>query len=181
MLNTSIPPEGENLMEHLSKKYGPSVVKRFSQPDNPLDNAGAKVGITFNKNSLVIPTLTCHRAVEWCNKFEPEKTDLFMETLFQAYFTNAKNVNSIEEILVCAAIVELNTSVLRDVLESSDEFTSEVSQRDAHAKRNLGVTGVPYFIIECNNTRKRPITFSGAQVLVLLLIHAIFLHYQINK
>ena len=37
---SSMPEEGEDIMEHISKKYGPAMAAKFSKPDNPLSLAG---------------------------------------------------------------------------------------------------------------------------------------------
>lgn len=161
-------PEGEDLAEYLTKKYGPEASRRFTSPDNPLSVAGRKVGINFNSTRRVIPTLLGHRAVEWCIEKAPEKTDEFMESLFNAYFEQASDVSKLDAVVSCAAAVGLDVTALRTVLESSDEYVSAVDSKANHASRNLRVTGVPYFIIEGPGT-SRPITFSGAQVLIYIL------------
>ena len=43
-LNTDTPEEGEDLKEHITKKYGAEMARRFSGPDNPLAVAGQKQG-----------------------------------------------------------------------------------------------------------------------------------------
>lgn len=153
-------------MEHLTKKYGEAARQRFSSPGNPLDMAGQRVGVTFNKDRRVIPTMAPHRAIEWCSqKYDMNKTDSFMEALFKSYFTDGNDVSKQEEILRCAAEVELDTEGLRAVL-SSEELAYEVEQKSDFAQRNLRVTGVPFFLIEPSTgdgSGKRPVAFSGAQ------------------
>ena len=95
LLNANTPEEGEDMMEHLTRKYGPGVVARFAAPNNPLDVAGARVGITFNRNRRVIPTIRCHQLMEWVNKTHPEKANELMEKLFKAYFEDAIDVSKV--------------------------------------------------------------------------------------
>lgn len=164
-LNKNTPPEGQDLMEHLTKKYGAAMMQRFNGPDNPLDVAGRKVGITFNKARRVIPTMLSHRAVEWCNQSIPSKSDIFMEKLFESYFTNGNDVSQINHILSAAAAADIPPSDienLKTALSSGDQFTSEVTQKANFATRNLGVSGVPFFMIE-GPAGCKPICFSGAQ------------------
>ena len=59
-------PEGEDIRDHLMKKYGPEAVARYGQPGNSLYVAGEKVGITFKPDRRIVPTMDCHRAIEWC-------------------------------------------------------------------------------------------------------------------
>jgi predicted DsbA family dithiol-disulfide isomerase len=67
-LNENTPEEGEDLFDHISKKYGPAMAARFSNPDNPLSQAGKKVGINFNPSRRLISTVRCHIAVDHVNK-----------------------------------------------------------------------------------------------------------------
>ena len=163
-LNRNVHPEGEDLVEYIAKKYGPEAGRRFNSPDNPLNAAGRKVGIDFNPARRVIPTLLCHRAMEWCNEKTPEKSDEFMEALFKAYFEQAADVSKTDSLLACAEAVGLDVGALRAVLDKPEEFLAAVDAKASHATRNLRVSGVPYFIIEGPGT-DRPIAFSGAQVL----------------
>ena len=95
LLNDNTPEEGEDMMEHLTRKYGPGVVARFSAPNNPLDVAGARVGITFNRNRRLIPTMRCHQLMEWVNKSHPEKANELMEKMFKSYFEDAVDVSKV--------------------------------------------------------------------------------------
>ncbi len=149
------------MLEHLSNKYGPAIVERFNKPNNPLDLAGRNVGITFNKSRRFINTVDGHRLMEWCNRTYPEKSDQLMEKLFHAYFEEAKDLSSVEELSAIATSVGFNEESVNTFLQS-DEYRSEVLQSDQRSKRALRVSGVPYFIIEDNNGG-RPMAFSGAQ------------------
>jgi predicted DsbA family dithiol-disulfide isomerase len=87
-LNANTPEEGEDLMEYLRAKYGEEATARFSGPNNPLDNAGAKLNppVVFNKVRKVIPTVRPHRVVEWVTEtHNVVKADTFMEILFRRY------------------------------------------------------------------------------------------------
>jgi len=163
-LNTNTPEEGEDLMEHLSRKYGKDVVARFGKPGNPLDTAGAKVGITFNPARRVIPTARCHVLMEYVNKtHSSDKGVALMDVLFTKYFEQALNVNE-REILLQSAL-ECDIGPEADVRAALDnqELLSAVVAKDRAAKTQLRVSGVPYFIIENQNAGERPCAFSGAQ------------------
>ena len=101
-LNHNTPAEGEDLMEHLVKKYGQAAVARFSSPDNPLDKAASKVGISFNKQRRVIRTADSHRLVEWCKATAPQRQDGLIEALFKAYFEDGKDLSQRAELVACA-------------------------------------------------------------------------------
>ena len=148
-------------MEHLAKKYGRQMVERFNAPGNPLNAAGEKVGIKFNRSRRFINTTNGHRLMEWCNQNTPDKSNSLMESIFHAYFEDGKDVSKIEELLAIASTAGLDVDAVRSML-STDEYRQEVLQYDRQVKTQLRVSGVPYFIVE-SNTGARPTAFSGAQ------------------
>jgi predicted DsbA family dithiol-disulfide isomerase len=163
-LNPNMPKEGANLVEYLSKKYGEQVVKSFSAPGNPLDRAGAAVGITFNKTRRVINTSDGHRLMEYCYRTTPEKGDALMEQLFLAYFVHGKDLSKHSE-LVCAAgaveginVEEVSSMLLSPISHAEQAVMNEYEQQ----KNSMRVNGVPYFVIQ-SEALTRPIVFSGAQ------------------
>ena len=158
-------PEGENLMEHLANKYGPSAVARFGQPGNPLDVAGSKVGITFRSDRRIVPTMDCHRAIEWCRHEykDDDKVDLLMESMFKAYFSSGIDISKIDNIISLAQEVEgIDASKLKAALENKELFQKEVNEKIKTFQYGLNIRGVPYFILKAEGDDK-PVTFSGAQ------------------
>ena len=152
-LNRDTKPEGEDMMEHLTKKYGPSAVEKYGKPGNPLDVAGSKVGITFNPARRVIQTLNCHRVME-AIEGDKVKSDEFMDKMFEAYFTNARDLSKLDVLLDVIEEAGLDKAAFRTLLESG-EHTESVMAKDEKFKKG-GVSGVPFFILGGYK-------FSGAQ------------------
>mmetsp|Transcript_9812 Transcript_9812/g.19561 ORF Transcript_9812/g.19561 Transcript_9812/m.19561 type:complete len:159 (-) Transcript_9812:126-602(-) len=144
------------MMEHLTKKYGAAAVARFSTPGNPLDTAGAKVGITFNKTRRIIRTTDAHRLMEWAKSTPVLKAAAndFMEAMFKAYFEEAKDLSKHEELLDVAEGAGLPRDDASSVL-NSDKFADVVQTKD-ESNKTMGISGVPFFLIG-------PYKFSGAQ------------------
>ena len=153
-LNRNTPAEGEDMMEHLTKKYGPAAVARFSTPGNPLDTAGAMVGITFNKSRRIIKTTAAHRLMEWAKTTSSAEANVFMENMFKAYFEDAKDLSKHDELLKIAEESGLSRESANDVL-TTEKFADVVQRKDDENK-TMGISGVPFFIIG-------PYKFSGAQ------------------
>ena len=160
-LNQNTPDEGEDLMEHLMKKYGPAAVERFGKEDNPLYRAGQKVGISFNKTRRVINTLKAHRLVEYCKAIEPEKENDLMQSLFKSYFEQANDLNRMDQLMKCAKEVGLKNLDETEGFLASSAAESETTSKALSWSRK-GVSGVPFFIFE-SNTGGKPVAFSGAQ------------------
>jgi len=160
-LNRNTPAEGEDLLEHLKNKYGAAAVARFDAPDNPLDRAGHKVGITFNKKRRIIRTADSHRLVEWCKATAPDREDALMEALFHAYFEEGRDLSQREELVACAAACGLEGTAAATLL-ASEQFADEV-ERTALGWSQQGVSGVPFFVIHPASGEGQPVGFSGAQ------------------
>lgn len=161
LLNENTPDEGEDFLEHLTKKYGAEMVAKFSAPNNPLDVAGAKVGVTFNKTRRVIPTMRCHQLMEYANKSHPDKSNALMDLLFKRYFEEAVDVSKVDQLLAIATEVGVDAAGAREAIESP-AVKGEVMKQVNYARQQLRISGVPYVIIERQGGGK-PITFSGAQ------------------
>tara|TARA_B100000795_G_scaffold47375_1_gene31160 strand:- start:123 stop:695 length:573 start_codon:yes stop_codon:yes gene_type:complete len=160
-LNHNTPAEGEDLMEHLRAKYGPGVVAQFDRPDNPLDKAASKVGITFNKQRRIIRTADSHRLVEWCKATAPQQQDGLVEALFKAYFEDGKDLSQRAELVACADASGLDGAAAGALIDSQ-EFVREVETK-AKGWSRQGVSGVPFFVIYPASGGGDPVTFSGAQ------------------
>jgi predicted DsbA family dithiol-disulfide isomerase len=152
--DNQISSEGVPLMEYLQRKYGPTASARFSAPNNPLDTAGKKVGIAFNPNRRVIPTMDAHKLTEWVKVTNPLLGNVFMELLFQKYFVQGLNVAQRAILLSVVQEAGLNVEEADRILNSHD-YESTVLDFDRRNKR-LGINGVPFFIMGRES-------FSGAQ------------------
>lgn len=159
-LNRNTPPEGEDMMEHLKKKYGEAAVARFSSPGNPLDTAAAKCGITFNKSRRVINTLDGHRVIEFCREKDPsgELSKKAMEVMFRKYFSEGLDLSKTEELASVGEEVGVGKEEIIGLL-GTDKYKSEIMDKDTSFKSS-GVSGVPFFIVGSGSNR---VSFSGAQ------------------
>lgn len=160
-LNHNTPEEGEDMYEHLAKKYGVDKARQFTAPNNPLTDAGSKVGITFNPARRIIRTEASHRLVEYCKEVAPDKEDALMEEMFKAYFEQGKDLSKHDELIACASATGLDANECASMLESS-RFRQEVSSK-ARSWSQQGVNGVPFFVIYPASGDGQPVGFSGAQ------------------
>ncbi|KRN43927.1 DsbA family oxidoreductase [Limosilactobacillus ingluviei] len=78
-----------------------------------------------------------------------------IQRLYQAYFSEGKSVADHAVLQVIAAAVGLEADAVVAVL-NSDQYADEV-QADIHAAANLGIRGVPFFVIN------QKYAISGAQ------------------
>ena len=144
-LNPQMPPEGEDVMEHIAKKYG-STPERIESNREVIRTRGAALGFTFDmqKRGRIYNTFDAHRLLHWAES-EGKQRDLKL-ALFTAYFTYGKNPSDHATLIDVAEKVGLDPVRAKQVLES-DEFTKEVREREQFYLRN-GIHAVPSVIID---------------------------------
>ena len=152
--------EGEDIIEHLTKKYGPSAGKRFLQPDSYLMQAGRQVGIQFTTKRNIYPTNKAHALVEHVKASDNDKANQLMEELYKRYFEEGVNINDVDKLAEIAGKFDVDSEQVNAVC-SDDDLLEQVRQKDIYNKRR-GVSGVPFFIFH-RNDGSRPLGVSGAQ------------------
>ena len=163
MLNPNMKEEGEDLRDHLVKKYGPRGAAMVDDPDNHLMQSGRAVGINFTSNRKIYPTVKAHALMEYLKEQgENTKANQLMELMFKDYFEKAENINSIDHLQTLAERVGVEATAARAAMENED-FLAQVRAKDMLAKTRMRVSGVPFFIVESNTEGQRPTAFSGAQ------------------
>lgn len=143
-LNPSMPAEGQNIVEHITHKYG--ITAEQSAANRAMIRArGAGVGFTFNmsEESRIYNTFDAHRLLHWAQTSGHQQA--LKLALFRAYFTEGANVAE-PDVLVAAAIsAGLDGEAAREVLETG-RYAQEV--RDAERLwQSRGISAVPAVVI----------------------------------
>lgn len=123
--------------------------------------SAAKLGIRFATRRMV-RSINAHRLTEWCNQLYPSRSDELVQNIFYQYFEVGVDISSIDNLVEIAVISGLNRFEVQRVLNSK-VYLDEVTEKDSFAKLRLRVSGVPSFTINYQ-TKRKPFTFSGAQV-----------------
>lgn len=92
-LNPQMAPEGEDVGEHIAKKYGMTAAQ-MAQNREGIRQRGEAVGFTFNMDSRdrIYNTFDAHRLLHWA-ELEGRQQAL-KHALFTAYFTDGEDVSS---------------------------------------------------------------------------------------
>ena len=144
-LNPAMPPEGEDTIEHLTKKYGSSPAQ-LAQGREALRQRGAAVGFTFGERPRVWNTFDAHRILHWAGlEGSDEKQRQLKHALLTAYHTNAENPGARDVLLRVAGAAGLDVDRARAILDSR-EFTDEVRDRERFYQQQ-GINSVPAVII----------------------------------
>lgn len=142
-LNPDMPPEGQNLREHLAEKYGAS--KEQSQENClRITEAGANVGFDFRfaDDMRMHNTFNVHQLLHWADQ-QARMHDL-KQALFVAHFTHRRNLSDNNVLADVAAEIGLERAEALAILEDQ-RFASEVRTAEK-AWLSKGISGVPAVI-----------------------------------
>ena len=89
-LNPDMPPEGQNLGEHVRQKYG-STPEQSSGAREMIRERAAAVGFTIatSGDSRIYNTFDAHRLLHWAGVTGGQAA--LKHALFEAYFTHGRN------------------------------------------------------------------------------------------
>lgn len=144
-LNPTMPPEGQNLQEHIAQKYG-STKAQSAENRQRLTTLGNSLGFEFNfsDNSRMVNTFKAHQLLHWAGLQSQQHEHELKLALFQAYFTDKRDVSDDNILLAAALSVELDADEALKVLHE-EPYASEVRVRQKHWV-DQGITGVPAMV-----------------------------------
>ena len=146
-LNPQMGPEGEDVGEHLTKKYG-STPEQQTQIRETIRQRGAAVGFAFNPEGRgrIWNTFNAHRLLTWAEaEGEPGQQHALKRALLEAHHGRAESPADPEVLLACVRQAGLAVDRAQQVL-GSDEFADEVRQREQFFTR-AGISSVPAVIV----------------------------------
>ena len=144
-LNPQMPAEGENAMQHLSRKYG-MPPEQLAKSRQHLRERGAEVGFAFGDRPHVWNTFDGHRLLYWAGTVSADKQRALKHALLAAYHSRAENPGAHDVLLKAAAEVGLDMEQARAVI-ASDKFSAEVRAAEQHWQQ-LGIHSVPAVVID---------------------------------
>ncbi|HEU4486383.1 MAG TPA: DsbA family oxidoreductase [Povalibacter sp.] len=144
-LNPQMGPDGEDIAEHIARKYG-STPEQLARNQEGIRARGAALGFIFDmdRRSRIYNTFDAHRLMHWAEA-EGRQREL-KQALFDAYFTDGRNPSDRDVLVDVAVRAGLDGDRARAVLES-DRYAQEVRERERHFQR-LGIQAVPSVIID---------------------------------
>lgn len=144
----------KNIHESLAEKYGISI-EQAKQNNTQIGVQAAQIGLTFHFDEMK-PTNTfdAHRLAKYAKNQGKERE--MIERLLHAYFTESKNIGDTATLADLAEEVGLDRQEALHVLNSKEIYVSDV-RADQRMAQQLGVTGVPFFVIN------QKYAISGAQ------------------
>ncbi|WP_346837454.1 DsbA family oxidoreductase [Microbulbifer sp. SAOS-129_SWC] len=143
-LNPQMPASGENLREHLARKYG-TTPQESIQARQRLTDLGADLGFEFSyrDDMCMYNTFRAHQLLHWAAAYD-RQTDLSLR-LFRDFFQHQKNVDDISVLTEAAAAVGLNAREAGEILDNQT-YAGTVRELEQQIS-SQGVHSVPLFIL----------------------------------
>ncbi|PLR21918.1 disulfide bond formation protein DsbA [Caulobacter zeae] len=143
-LNPDMPPEGENIVEHVGRKYGATREQSAANRQAIHDRAAA-VGFTMatDENSRIYNTFDAHRLLHWAGEVGDQTA--LKKALFEAYFTDNQAPSEHETLVRAAMKAGLDPHAALEVL-TSGRYAREVREAE-RAWQAAGISSVPAVVI----------------------------------
>ncbi|MFC4930390.1 DsbA family oxidoreductase [Massilia sp. GCM10023247] len=143
-LNPDMGPEGQDIVEHITEKYG-STLEQQIQSREMIRQRGEAVGFTFDmaRRGRIYNTFDAHRLLHWAES--QGRQHALKLALFEAYFTHCEDPSSRELLVRVAGQVGLDTTEAQRILDSG-EFADEVRETELFFQR-AGIRSVPAIVI----------------------------------
>ena len=143
-LNPQIAPEGENIVEHIGRKYG-ATPQQSAQTRAMIKSRAAETGfeMRMTDESRIYNTFDAHRLLHWAE--ESGKQAALKAALFEAYFTRQLSPGDPEVLADAAASVGLDRAEAVEAL-ADDRYADEVRAAE-ELWRSRGINSVPAIII----------------------------------
>ena len=146
-LNPHMPEGGEDLVEHLGKKYG-STAEQQAQMYQNIKARGAEVGFAFHPTGRgrIFNTFDAHRLLHWAEvKGSPDAQHRLKKAFLEAYQGRGEVIESHEVLLNIVQSLGMDVQAARAIL-TSDTYAEEVRAKE-NFYTSAGIHSVPAVII----------------------------------
>lgn len=147
-LNPGMPPEGQDIREHVAQKYGASAEQSAANRLR-LKEIGERLGFAFNHapDMRIYNTFKAHQLLTWAgNAYGSDAQTRLKLALFAAYFQDNLDVSD-EDVLLCVvADIGLDPEAGREILNDPENEAAVRAHLDHWIEQ--GISGVPAIIFD---------------------------------
>ena len=146
-LNPGMPAEGQDMVEHITRKFGPGAMERMKGARDALAKRAADVGfpLVLRDGGRIYSSFDAHRLLHWAGLQDRQKAVALKHALFGAHFTDGENISDPDILVARAAAVGLDGAEAREVL-STDRYRAEVQEAERQWLQS-GINSVPSIVI----------------------------------
>ena len=148
-LNPRMPPEGENIVEHIGRKYG-STPEQSARNREMITERAAEAWPGFEmrmgEDSRIWNTFDAHRLLHWAGTVGEAEQRALKAALFTAHFTEGRTMTDAGVLADAAAAAGLDRGEAEAVL-AEGRYAGEVRAAEA-LWVSRGINGVPAVVVE---------------------------------
>jgi predicted DsbA family dithiol-disulfide isomerase len=141
-LNPTMPVEGADTVDYLSKKYG-ITPEQIARNQAAIRERGAAVGFQFGARPRVWNTFDAHRLLHWAGLHGRQRE--LKHALLKAYHGEGRNPGAHDVLLELAGAVGLDVEAAREVL-AGGAYTDDVRAAEQFWQQ-AGIHSVPSIIV----------------------------------
>jgi predicted DsbA family dithiol-disulfide isomerase len=144
MLDPTVPSDGVPYKDYMKQKFGDGPSDRFKSMREHLETGAGPLGINFRFDGIPMRpnTLKAHCLMKWAQG--QDKGHEMSERLFKAFFDEHRDVGDTKTLAKIGKEVGMDSALVTELLESGRD--TETVQAELDYFRNLGISGVPFFI-----------------------------------
>ena len=144
-LNPEMPPEGQNLREHVAEKYG-ATPEQSAQSRAQMTEIGSDLSFDFkfDDGTRMHNTFKSHQLLHWADT-QGRKHDLKM-ALFTAHFTDGRDLSDDSVLADVAGDIGLDRAEALAVLD--DQRFAIIVRQEQNFWIQKGITGVPAVVFD---------------------------------
>ncbi|WP_370273073.1 DsbA family oxidoreductase [Pseudooceanicola nitratireducens] len=142
-LNPDMGPEGENLRDHVKRKYGSSAADSAAARDR-ITAIGKEIrfDFVFAEDQRMWNTFRAHQLIDWAEG-QGRAHDMKL-ALLTAYFTQGRNVDDLDVLVDVAGGIGLDADQARQALDSGSQADQVRGKQRFWTQQ--GITGVPAMV-----------------------------------
>ncbi len=152
-LNPDMPPEGEESVAHIARKYGRTLEQAVAGRDQ-MNAAGARAGYSFAyagrapaPAAMLRNTFAAHKLLKWALiEHGAETQNRLKLALFDAHFQQRRDVSDLDVLTELAAAQGLDPLGARRALD--DETLGQIVKQEEAQAHDMNITGVPAMIVQ---------------------------------
>lgn len=142
-LNPHMLPQGQNVTEHITEKYG-STIEQQKDSQQRMTDIGEELGFKFDyfEDMRMVNTFDAHVLLEYAKEFG-KQTDLNMR-LMSSFFSERKDVS--DKAILKQALLDVGLNA-EEALSKLDNEEARYEVRNKQGKwKNMGVNSVPTIV-----------------------------------
>ncbi|MBU1539277.1 MAG: DsbA family oxidoreductase [Alphaproteobacteria bacterium] len=148
-LNPQMPPEGENIVEHIGRKYGSTPAQSAANRAMITERAAEAwpgFDMRMGPESRIWNTFDAHRLLHWAGTVGVAEQRALKAALFTAHFTEGRTMTDAGVLADAAEAAGLDRAKAVEVL-ADDLYAAEVRAAEA-LWVSRGINGVPAVVVE---------------------------------